>query len=77
MNNLELKCAYLMQTYMALYTTVEAIVNRLTGRGSSPMCNGNDTVSLYSLKVNVDIFGMSSTTSAEKLKKPFCLHRLR
>lgn len=41
----------LLQTYLALYTSVEALIDRATGRGTSANGICSDSLSIYSLKV--------------------------
>lgn len=43
----------LLQTYMALYTSVGALIDRATGRGTSANSICSDSLSIYSLKIAV------------------------
>jgi anaphase-promoting complex subunit 1 len=52
----------LLQTYLALYTGVETLVDRASGRGTSVNSASSDSLSIQSLKVAVaycDVFGQN------------------
>ena len=64
----------LLQTYLSLYTAVEALVDRASGQGSSVNCMCSDSLSVQSLKVAVaycDLSGQKGEGGGPLVQRTF------